>query len=195
MNEPLGYAIGNTLEVIEAVEFLQGKMPEDVKQVVYELGSYMLKLAGKGENIAENKVKIEEAISSNRAYEKFIELVQKQGGDTSYIKDLSKFPKAKYKIEICSKDEGYIENMKAENIGKLASFLGAGRIKKEDEIDLTAGIILNKKVADYVQKGELLATLYTNDENKIDEAKDKFFEAVKISKEKVEKEKCILEVI
>ena len=141
MEEPLGYAIGNTLEVIEAIEALKGNMKEDVKEVVLALGSYMLKLAGKGDDIEENKKKIEQCIISNLAYEKFIELVEKQEGDSSCLKDTNKFEKANKFVYVTKKEEGYIKEIKAEEIGKAACYLGAGRVKKEDNIDMTAGII------------------------------------------------------
>lgn len=193
MEEPLGYAIGNNLEVIEAIEALKGNMQEDVKQVVLELGAYILKLAGKGDNIQENKEKMLDVIKNGRAYEKFVELVEKQGGDVTYIKDTSKFEKAKYQIEICSKEDGFISEINAEEIGKLASRLGAGRMKKEDSIDYQAGVILHKKVADKVQKGEKIATLYTNKEDKIEE-KNNVTNIIKISKIKSKKIKPVLKV-
>ena len=194
MNEPLGYAVGNNLEIIEAVNFLKGEMPKDVEEVVLELGAYMLKLAGKAEDIEENKIKILETIKTRKAFNKFVELVKNQGGDISYIEDTKKFSEAKYEIEIFSSKEGYIKEINAEEIGKLASYLGAGRTKKEDKIDYTAGIILNKKVGDNVKINEKLATLYTNKEN-YEEAKEELERIIKISNEAVEKEKTILEII
>ena len=195
MEEPLGYAVGNTLEVIEAVNFLKGNMPEDVKEVVLELGSYMLKLAGKGDNIEENKNNIINSINSGAAFDKFIELVEKQQGDSSYIKDINKFERAKYILEVKSNKEGYVKELKAENIGKIAASLGAGRIKKEDSIDMQAGIVLNKKVGDYVQEGEILATLYTNIESKLEEAKEEFEKAIVITEERQARQKMIIEII
>lgn len=195
MEEPLGYTVGNTLEVIEAIESLKGNMKEDVKEIVLTLGSYMLKLAKKGENIEENKKKIEECITSNLAYEKFIELVKKQEGDISYCKDINKFKKAKYSQNIIKNKAGYIKEIRAEEIGKVACLLGAGRAKKEDRIDMTAGIILNYKVGDYIEKEEILATLYTNDISKIEEARKMIDNAIVIAEEPVEKNKMILEII
>lgn len=195
MEQPLGYSVGNTLEVIEAIEALKGHMSEDIKEVVLALGSYMLKLAGKGDNIEENKVKIENSIISSLAYEKFIELVEKQGGDLSYLKDTNKFKKAEKFVFVTKKVEGYIKEIKAQQIGKAACLLGAGRVKKEDNIDMTAGIVLNHKVGDYVEKGEILATLYTNDIGKIEEAREMVEKAITIVDGPVEKEKMILEII
>ena len=170
-------------------------MQQDVKEVVLELGSYMLKLAQKGDNIEENKEIILNCINSNKAYEKFLELVEKQCGDITYCEDISKFRKAKYEETIISTRNGYIKQIKAEEVGKCACYLGAGRVKKEDEIDKEAGILLNKKVGDYVGKGELIATLYTSDISKVDEAKRMFNEAIEIQNEKTEKEKMILDII
>jgi len=194
MDEPLGYAIGNNIEVIEAINALKGNMPEDVEEVVLELGAHMLKLAGKGENIQVNKIKILEAIKTGKAFHKFKQLVENQGGNVEYIENINNFDKAKYEIEILSKEEGYISQINAEEVGKIASSLGAGRIRKEDEIDYIAGIILNKKVGDKVQKGEKLASLYTNKEQ-YEEEKQKLEQIIKISKEEVEKPKTILEII
>ena len=195
MEEPLGYSVGNTLEVIEAIEALKGHMPEDEKEVVLALGSYMLKLAGKGENIEENKKRIEQAIVSNIAYEKFIELVEKQGGDSSYCKDTNKFEKAQYSENIIKNEAGFIKEIKAENIGKAACMLGAGRVKKEDSIDMTAGIILNHKVGDYIEKEEILAILYTNNISKMEEARKMVEDAIVIVDKPVEKPKMILKII
>ena len=194
MDEPLGYAIGNNLEVIEAIKALKGNIPEDVKQVVLELGSYMLKLAGKGDNIGENKNKIIETINSGKAFNRFVQLVEKQGGDIAYIENLDKFEKAKYKIEIKSKKTGYVFSMNAQEIGKIASELGAGRIRKEDEIDYTAGIILNKKVGEKVEKDEIIATLYTNKEES-EIVKQRIEQVIKVSNYKPKKIQTIMEII
>ena len=194
MNEPLGYAVGNNLEIIEAVNSLKGQMPKDIEEVVLELGTYMLKLAGKGEDIEENKNKILEIIKTGKAFHKFVELVENQDGDITYIENTNKFPKAKYKIEILSKNDGYIKEINAEEIGKLASKLGAGRTKKEDKIDYTAGIILNKKVGDQVSINEKLATIYTNKEI-YEEVKKELEKIIEISDEVIEKEKTILGII
>lgn len=194
MNEPLGNAVGNSLEMIETINSLKGNMPEDVKQVVFELGSYILKLAGKGKNIEENKIKIENCINSGKAYKKFIELVQRQGGDISYCENTEKFEKARYQESITF-EEGYISKIDAERIGKIACYLGAGRIKKEDKIDMSAGIKINKKVGDYTKKEDIVATLYSNSKEKIEEAKEMIKQAIIITDKQVEKEKMILGII
>ena len=182
MDEPLGNSVGNTLEVIEAVNFLKGYMPKDLKDVVLELGAQMIKLAGFGDDIENNKAKMQENISNGKAYEKLIQMVQNQGGDISYLNDTNKFEKAKYIIPVESKTSGIIKEINAEEVGKVACFLGAGRLKKEDKIDNSAGIILNKKVGDYVEEKEVIAYINTNYEEKIEYAKSKILEIWKIIK-------------
>ena len=194
MNEPLGYAVGNNLEVIEAIEFLKGDMPSDLKEVVIELGAYMIKLAGKGDNIEENKQKLLENIKNGKAYDKFIELVKNQGGDISYIEDTEKFEKAPIIKEVISNKEGNIQEINAKTIGEISCALGAGRQTKTDKIDLSVGIILNKKVGDYVKIGDVIATVYANDQEKADKAEEEILNTYKIGKEKEDKQ-TILEII
>lgn len=182
MDEPLGFAIGNSLEVIEAINFLKGDMPEDLKEVVFELGANMIQLAGKGDCIEENKNKLLKNIENRKAYNKFIEMVQNQGGDISYIKDTSKFKKAKYSIEVKSTKVGTIREINAEEIGKLACFLGAGRKTKEDNIEPNVGIVLNKKVGNKVEEQEILAYVYANDETKLIEAEKQILKIYIIDK-------------
>ena len=195
MDEPLGYAVGNSLEVIEAIHFLKGDMPEDVKEVVLELGAYMVKLAGKGADIEENKARLLENIENGKGYEKFIQLVENQGGDISYIKDTNQFPKANYIENVYSQKDGYIQSMNAKAIGKIVCDLGAGRIQKEDSIDNAVGIILNKKVSDKVEKDDVLVTIYANSKEKIEDAKKKVLEVIKIENKEVAKPKMILEIM
>ena len=170
MEQPLGKNVGNSLEVIEAVEALKGNMADDVKEVVLELGSNMLKLAGKGDNLEENKQKMLENIQNEKAYAKLKELVANQGGDVSYIEDTSKFKKAKYILPVVLESEGIIKELKAEEIGKISVFLGAGRIKKEEKIESEVGIVLNKKVGDKVRSRDIVAYIHANDEEKGREA-------------------------
>jgi pyrimidine-nucleoside phosphorylase len=195
MDEPLGYAVGNNLEVIEAVKFLKQDMTEDLKEVVFELGAYMIKLAGLGENIEENKEKILEKVKSGEAYKKFIELVQKQGGDISYIEDTNKFEKSKYILEVKANKSGYVNKINARKVGELSGFLGAGRITKEDAIDNTVGIVLNKKVGDFVKNDEVLAYIHSNNEEKGKVAVQKLQEIYVIQDNSVDKIKTILDII
>ena len=192
MDEPLGYAVGNSLEVIEAIEFLNGNIIEDVKEVVLELGANMLKLAGIGEDIEQNKEILMKNIKNGKAFEKFKELVQMQGGDITYLEDVEKFQKAKYIEYVYSEEKGYIRKIDAKEIGKIVCELGAGRIEKEDEIDYSVGLILRKKVSDKVAKGEEIAYIYANDTEKLGIAKQKLLKNIKISEEKVEKPKIVL---
>lgn len=195
MDEPLGYAVGNNLEVIEAVNFLKQEMPEDVKQVVLELGAYMIKLAGLGDNIEENKQKILEKIRTGEAYKKLLQLIEKQGGDITYLEDTSKFAKAKYILEVPATKDGYIYSIDARKVGELSGKLGAGRQRKEDPIDETVGIVLNKKVADFVKQGETLAYIHANDEQQAKAAVLELQEIYKIQENKVEKPETILGII
>lgn len=195
MNQPLGTMVGNTLEVIEAIEALKGNMQDDVKNVVLELGAYILKLDGKGNNIQENKEKIEQVISNGDAYKKFLQLVENQGGDISYIENTEKFTKAKYKMPVEAKETGYVQKLNAEEVGKIAMHLGAGRMKKEDNIDYAVGIELLKKVGCHVEQGEIIAYIYAEDEQKGREAVEKLQQTYKIGEQNVEKVADIIEII
>ena len=180
MDEPLGYAVGNSLEVIEAINFLKGDMLKDLKEVVLELGANMLKLAGKGENIEENKIRMLETIENGEAYKKLLEMVENQGGDTSYLEDTTKFEKSKYISAVVTEKIGQVKEINAEKIGELACYLGAGRLRKEDKIQPNVGIILNKKVGDMVEEQDFLAYVCANDEMKLREAERKILEIYKI---------------
>ena len=188
MNEPLGKAVGNNLEVIEAIKFLKGEMPEDLKVVVLELGAYMVKLAGLGDDLEENKNK-------RKGYDKFLELVNNQGGDISYLENLDKFEKAKYIEPIIAQSSGFINEINAEDIGKVACGLGAGRIRKEDRIDYSVGIVLDKKVSAKVEKGEVIGYIHANDLQKLTIAKEQIENIIKISSNQVKAEPIIFEII
>ena len=195
MDEPLGYSIGNTLEVIEAAEALQGEMEEDVKQVVLELGSYMIKLAGCGDDINENKKRMIDCIDSGNAYMKFLELIENQGGDVSYINDVSKFENAKYVNPVLSDKSGYVKEIDAEKLGKISCELGAGRVKKEDIIDNQVGLIINKKIGDIVEENEILGIIHANDKDKLKKAEGELKSCFTICEEVVHKPKVILEIL
>ena len=195
MDEPLGYAVGNNLEVKEAIEFLKGNMPEDLKEVVFELGAYMMKLAGKGEDIDNNKQLLLKNIVNYKAYNKFLELVNNQNGDISYIENPEKFENAKYIEPVYAEKSGSIEEIDAKKIGELACFLGAGRLKKEDEIDDTVGIVLNKKVGDIVENNEVLAYIHANDNIKLRNVLDELKRVIKISDKSVNKNRVVFSVI
>ncbi len=170
MEEPLGKNVGNTLEVIEAVEFLKGNMSQDVKEVVLELGSYMIKLAGKGDNLEENRKQMLEVIENGKALEKLKQLVKKQDGDVEYIEKPEKFEKAKFILPVIAEKTGTIVSLKAEEVGKISVSLGAGRMKKEDSIDNSVGIVIEKKIGDTVKQNEILAYIHANDKEKAEEA-------------------------
>ena len=169
MNQPVGYAVGNTLEVIEAIDVLKGKyMPEDVKEIITQLGANMLLLADKVESLEEGKDKILQNVSNGKGYQKFLELVKSQGGDISFVEDTEKFEKANYIIPILSKKSGKVVSLDALQVGKLSNYLGAGRIRKEDSINPRVGFKNNKKVGDSVEKGEILGYIHSDDKEKAD---------------------------
>ena len=195
MDEPLGKAVGNNLEVKEAIHFLKGDMPQDLKEVVLELGAHMIKLAGLGGNLEENKKQMLENIQNGKAFNKLKQMVQNQGGDISYLENTDKFEKAQFTEEILASQNGYIQEINAEEIGKVACNLGAGRIKKEDNIDYAVGIELDKKVGTKVQKGEILGKIHANDTTKLELAKKQVNDIIKISPEYCEKIQTIIEKI
>ena len=170
MNQPVGYAVGNTLEVIEAIDILKGKyLPEDIKNIITELGSNMLNLAGKVNSLEEGKAKILESLRNGKGYKKFVQLVQNQGGDISYIENTDKFAKAKYIFPIIAGKSGVVEKLDAYKVGKLSVYLGAGRMKKEDNIQKEVGFVFHKKVGDKVERGEVLGYIHSNEEEKAKE--------------------------
>lgn len=183
MDQPLGFAIGNALEVEEAIDTLKGKGPKDLLNLCLELGSNMVVLANKAANVEEAKKMLMEAIASGKALDKLKEFVKAQGGDATYVDDTSKFPQAKYKIPVMSEKDGYVEKIHAQNVGIIAMELGAGRATKESVIDLAVGIVLNKKRGDKVSKGDILAYIYANDEEKGHKAERDLKDNYIISKE------------
>ena len=167
MDEPVGYAVGNILEVKEAVDILKNKyLPRDVEHIITLLGANMLILANKARNIEDGKNKILENLKNGKAYQKFIELVKNQGGDISYIENTEKFEKAKFIVPIKAKKDGKIAKLDALTIGKLAGYLGAGRVKKEDKINQRVGFIFNKKLNDEVEQDDVIGYIHSDDEEK-----------------------------
>ncbi len=161
MDQPLGKAVGNILEVKEAIASLHGQGPKDLMEICYSSGSTMLLQAKIVSNLQDGKKMLKEKIESGAAFEKFRQMVIAQGGDVSFIDNPEKFPQAIYKKEVLSTQAGYVKTIAAKAIGIDAMKLGAGREKEDDRIDPSAGIILNKKIGDWVNKGDVLATLYT----------------------------------
>lgn len=180
MSQPLGFAIGNALEVKEAIETLQGKGPKDLTELVLTLGSQMVILAGKAKTSEEAKEMLLDAIHSGKALAKFKEFLANQGGDASIVDDLTKLPQTKYKIELPAKQSGYISRMVADEIGVASMILGAGRATKEDVIDLAVGLVLHKKVGDKVEEGESILTIYSNREN-VEDVKQKLYDNIFIA--------------
>lgn len=189
MSQPLGFAIGNALEVQEAIDTLRGEGPEDLNELVLTLGSQMVVLAKKAETLEEARTKLQEVMKNGKALEKFKEFLSNQGGDASVVDDPPKLPQAAYKIDVPAKEAGVVSEIVADEIGVAAMLLGAGRATKEDEIDLAVGIMLRKKVGDNVKKGEPLVTLYANREN-VDDVTAKVYDNIRIS-EKAEAPKLI----
>lgn len=194
MDQPLGMAIGNSLEVIEACETLKGRGPKDLIELCLNLGAIILKQAHIEEDIEKGKVLLQSKIDNLEAFKKLEELIKYQGGDISYLEDYSKFEKSKYQKEIYSSKEGYVEKISALEIGECAMHLGAGRATKDDVIDMASGIVLNKKVGDFVKKGELLLTCYTNKEN-VEEIYKDLENSYIIVQNKVPNHKIIHEII
>ena len=194
MDQPLGFAIGNILEVKEAVNTLKGNGPKDLVDLCLEAGSIMLVQAKLYNNKNEAYDALKEVLNNGKAFNKLKEFIAYQGGDTSYLDDLDKFDKAKYEYKIYANTDGYIKNIVALDLGVAAMKLGAGRATKEDVIDYTAGLVLNKKVGDKVTKGELLITAYTNKENVNDVLKE-IENSFEISKEFIKKENIVKDYI
>ncbi len=196
MSEPLGMAVGNNLEVKEAIASLHGKGPEDLMELCYTSGSIMLVQAKVCKTLEEARAKLHEVVENGKAFEKLVQMVAAQGGDVSYIKNPEKFEMSKNIVEIRCEEDGYIKEINALEIGISAMKLGAGRETLEDVIDMSAGIVLDKKIGAKVNKGDLLCTIYTNKSKEeylpvIEEIKA----AYKFSKEKVEILPVIREVI
>lgn len=192
MNEPLGEAVGNSIEVIEAIQALKGRGPEDLMEVTFALGAYMLILGGKAKNYEEAEKKLKKAIENGKALDKFEQMVKKQGGDPRVVDDYRLLPWAKHKITIESDQTGYVKSINTLKIGLLAVKLGAGRERLDSKIDPGVGFLIKKKVGDQVEKGENLAVIFSNDLKKGEWAKQEIKEAYQISKRRTNKLKKIL---
>lgn len=195
MDQPLGSAVGNSLEVIEAIETLRGEGPSDFKEVVFALGAQMLVFAGKAAETAEAKSLMESAIADGSALSKFAEFVRAQGGDAAAVYDTSLLPVASQTLVVKSPRDGYVHRILAEDVGIACMTLGGGRETKESKIDLSVGIRLRKKNADAVKRGEPLAVIYGNDAAKMEAARAKIAGAYEISDKPREKEAVIRQYI
>ncbi|HEC2145039.1 TPA: pyrimidine-nucleoside phosphorylase [Staphylococcus delphini] len=180
MSQPLGRAIGNALELQEAIDTLKGEGPEDLTELVLTLGSQMVVLAQKAKDLDEARGMLQEVIDNGKALEKFKTFLSNQGGDASVVDDPSKLPTAQYQFELPAKRSGVVSEMIANEIGIASMMLGAGRQTKEDVIDLAVGLVLNKKVGDRVEEGESLLTIYANSED-VEQVKQKLYDNITIS--------------
>ena len=194
MNEPLGDAIGNSLEVIEAINILKGKKSGHLKEIALRIGSKLMIMEGLAKTEDEARKVLEGKISDGSAIEKFKEMVELQGGDPSYIDDTDKFKKSSIIKDIVSEESGFVKSIEAIEIGIASRDLGAGRHKKDDVLDLSAGIYLHKKVGDFVEKGEKIATIYTEKEKEVGGAIDRIKAAYAFSGKR-EEYKLIIEEI
>ena len=194
MDQPLGLAIGNALEVEEAIETLKGNGPSDLVELCLELGSNMVLLSGHAKTVEEAKNMLKETITSGKAIEKLKEFVAAQGGEIDVIDDTSKLPKAEFVLEVKALKAGVVSKIHAENMGLIAMELGAGRATKESIIDMAVGMVLNKKRADKVKIGDVLAYVHANDLEKGKRAVEKILENYEIS-DSVENLPLIYDVI
>jgi pyrimidine-nucleoside phosphorylase len=185
MSQPLGFAIGNALEVKEAIDTLKGEGPEDLTELCLTLGSHMVYLAEKASSLAEARTMLENVIKDGSALEKFKVFLSSQGGDAEVVDDPSKMPQAQFTFELEAKEDGYVSEIIADEVGTAAMILGAGRATKESVIDLAVGLVLRKKIGDQVKKGESLVTIYSNFED-VKEVKEKLYENIIVSSGKVE---------
>jgi pyrimidine-nucleoside phosphorylase len=194
MSQPLGFAIGNALEVKEAIDTLRGEGPEDLTELSLTLGSHMVYLAKKAASLQEAREILQKAIKDGSALKSFKVFLEAQGGDASIVDDPSRLPQAKYTFELEATEDGFVEEIVADGVGTAAMLLGAGRATKDSVIDLAVGLVLRKKIGDEVKKGDSLVTIYSNFED-ITEVKQKLYNNIKLSKEKVEKPTLIYKEI
>ena len=190
MDTPLGYGIGNSIEVIESMEVLKGHGAADLTEVSLQLAANMLYLVEKG-NLDECRKLAEKSIENGTAFETFCKMVKAQGGDDSVLRNYEQFDKAPYQREITAKSDSFITKMNAEAIGVTSVILGAGRETKESDIDFGAGLIIHKKYGDKIHTGDKLVTLYTSNEKSLDEAEKRYIDAIEISNFEPERKKLI----
>lgn len=195
MGQPLGCAVGNSLEVIEAIETLKGKGPEDITELAERLAGIMVYLGGKAQTPEEGHAMAAEALASGKGLAQFRKFVQAQGGDPAVVDDYTLFPQAAHHLELLAETDGYVQKIAARTIGLASQHTGAGRATKEDQIDLAAGVYLHKKVGDAVKKGEILATFYGNDPAKLENGRQEASKAFTIGAARVEHPKLIKKII
>lgn len=202
MDQPLGNTIGNSLEIKECISALRGRWPDDLKEVTLSLGAWMIQVAKtvsdfefEGSGIDDYKKELLRLIDTGAAFKKFVELVDHQYGDPEIAFRPGLLPSARIVRQVIADKEGYIVGMDAEKVGIASMLLGSGRQKMDDRIDHSAGIILNRKTGDYVEKGQQVAMFYTNDDSRIKEAEEVFMLGLEIGRERIEKKELIIEVL
>lgn len=195
MEQPLGNAVGNALEVKEAIDTLNNKGPADLEELCVHLASYMLLMSKKTKSINEGIKIITQKLKSGEAFEKFKEFIQAQGGDISVIDDISRLPQAKYVTKIKATSAGYIQAIKTNEIGLAALALGAGRENKAASIDLSAGLQMHKKIGEQVLVGDTIATIHTNKKESIEQASNMILNALELSKNSISKPKLIQAIV
>jgi pyrimidine-nucleoside phosphorylase len=187
MNQPLGNAVGNSLEVVEAIDMLNGRGPEDFAEHCLYVSAHMLVLGKRASDLNEGQAMAENSIADGSALEKLRILVQAQGGDVAYIDNPAKFPQAQYVEVVKSPRSGYLSEVQARTVGEAAVTLGAGRARKSDPVDHAVGFLIHHKVGDRVEAGEPLFTIHANEEAKLSEARGAVLAAHKFSEEPVDK--------
>lgn len=195
MDEPLGNAVGNALEVKEAIAVLKGEKKGDLYELCMTLGSLMLVSAEKAASLEDARKMLEKTISDGSALKKLAEMVEAQGGDGRYVYDTSLLPGAEFTLEVPAPCNGYVKHIEADDIGLASMHLGGGRATKEDTIDLSVGIVINRKVGDHVSEGESIATIHANYRNKAHDAAEAVLRAYEFSEEKTVREPLIKEII
>lgn len=191
MNQPLGNAVGNSLEIIEGIEILKGKIKGDLTELIFELSARMLVLAEVYKTKNEAMKSVKKSIEDGSALAKFGEMIAAHGGDSRVIEDYSLLPTARYQVEEKATKSGYISHIATNEIGMSTVLIGAGRIKKSDEIDYSSGLVMHKRLGDKVKKGDVLCTWHANDLVKLDEARGRFIEAITISEKEPKLNKLI----
>jgi len=194
MNQPLGNAIGNALEIKEAILTLQGKGPRDLTELCLTLGSHMVVLADQAKSFDEARKRLEENLTNGKAFEQFKLFTRSQGGNERVAYDFNLLPQAKFKIDITAKQSGFIKEINANEIGKAALMLGAGRSRQDSVIDLAVGIVLHKKIGDSIKEGEPLATIHANHKT-IDDVKQLIYQSINISNHSIDAPHLIHETI
>lgn len=195
MSQPLGRAVGNALEVEEAVQVLKGGGPEDLRQLCLELAGEMIRIGGRAESFEEGKETARQVLSDGRALEKFRQMVRRQGGDDRIVEEPERMGSSRYSRDVLAGRTGFIAETDTREIGRASQHLGAGRLRKEDEIDFTAGIRMHVRIGNFVKEGDVLATLYGADSRRLEEAKIIMEAAIRISAEPTAPPKLIQKII